>query len=310
MNNLGCQKAANALYACAPTASFNSVVAIGMIAQSQENCMIANWNPETTCNGAGLQATLTAFMAGCDKCTPTGVMSDCSTQICAATSTSACGKGYATLASCFLQVDATADAVEANIVNSVVPLGQYCSYTAADCTEQIVSLQLQNIQSVCDCADAQACLAKATDCSLLQNPECAMAAQELLISCGPFASDLSTTIQGIFTAAGSALHACSQPTCSASFKLTGPFQTDNTIDCCNTKTGKGKYGLEGGCCLRNAAQTDVNQPNAYTDPTNNNANCCYDGPDGKKGVCPASSGAASTAAGVATLIATAAALLL
>jgi hypothetical protein len=310
MSNIGCQKAANALYFCSETASFDNMVAIGMIAQSQMNCMIPDWSPDV-CN-SGLAATLTTFMTGCDKCSPDLPMDGCSTQICDATASSACGMGYATLKSCFLQVDVDTMPVQANIVNSIVPLGDYCDYTAADCTQQIVSLQLQNIQMVCGCTSAADCLAKATDCSLLANPECAMAAQELLVSCGPFASDLSETIQTIFSSAGAALAACGQPTCSNKFYLTGPFQVDPKVDCCDKKTGKGQYGVDGACCLRNAAQPDEKQPNAFIDVTNNNKPCCYVPLTGdKKGTdCPVASGASSTVAGVATLIAAAAALLL
>jgi hypothetical protein len=308
MSNSQCQKATNALYACSSfVTDFESAAAIGSIAQSQENCMIPDWTPES-CSPASVQAALTTFMTACDKCMPNGDMPACSTQLCAAPAGSACANGYAALAACFLQID---EGALANIVNTITPLGAYCDVTAAECTDLTVGVALQNVQSVCGCTNAVDCLAKADDCSLLANPACAMAAQDLLISCGPFASTLSADIQQIFTQAGPALAKCSQPTCDApKYLLTGPFQVDGAVECCNLKTGKGAHGLDGGCCLRNPKQSDVNQPNAYTDPTNKDANCCYVPLSGdRKGTCP-TSGASSTAAGVATLIATAAALLL
>jgi len=270
--------------------------------------MIPDWTPDS-CSGASVQAALTTFMTACDKCSPNGDMPACSAQICAAAAGSACANGYASIAACFLQVDVDANGALANIVNSITPLGAYCEVTAEECTDLTVGVALQNVQTVCGCADAADCLAKADDCSLLANPACAMAAQDLLISCGPFAADLSSSIQAIFTQAGPALAKCSQPVCDSTFHLSGPFQVDKTVECCNLKTGKGANGVDGGCCLRNPKQSDASQPNAFTNPTDKDANCCYIKGGDKKGVCP-TSGASSTVAGVVTLIATAAALLL
>jgi hypothetical protein len=311
MSNMPCQKATNALYNCASfVTDFESLAAIGMVAQSQENCMIPDWTPDS-CSGANVQAALGTFATACDKCGMPMDAAACSAQICAAPAGSACANAYATIAACNLQVDVEANLALSNIVMAITPLGAYCDVTAAECTDQTVGVALQNVQAVCGCANAADCLAKADDCSLLANPGCASAAQDLLISCGPFAADLSASIQTIFTQAGPALAKCAQPTCSDKYVLTGPFQVDTAVDCCNMQTGKGAYGLDGGCCLRNPKQTDANQPSAYTDPTNKDANCCYVPKTGdKKGTCPVSNGASSTVAGVATLIATAAALLL
>jgi len=307
--NTDCAAAADALYSCSPYASFADSMTIGMIGTSQSNCMITGWTP-ASCSGATLTASVTTFMTACDQCKPDGDMGKCTTQICGAAAGSACANAYMAINACFLQVTATADATLSNIVNSIAPLGQYCQTTADECSQTAVSLALNALTHTCDCADAADCLSKAQDCSLFMNSECNAAASELIIKCGKFAATLDATSQDIFTKASGAMVACSAPKCDSTYHLAGPFQLDTTVECCNPDTGKGAHGVDGACCLRNSKQTDDTQPNAFTNPLDKDAKCCYVPTTGdKKGFCP-TSGASSTAATVATLIATAAALLL
>jgi hypothetical protein len=284
-------------------------MAIGMIATNQMNCMIKDWTP-ASCTGATLTTSVMTFMTACDQCKPDGDMGKCSTQICGAALGSDCSNAYMQINACFLQVDATTDAVLNNIVNSIAPLGHYCDTTEAECSQTAVTLALTGLLTTCACTDAADCLAKATDCSLFKNVECNAAASELIISCGQYADKLDAASQKIFTDASAAMVACSAPVCNSKFVLEGPFQLDTTVACCNTVTGKGANGLDGACCLRNSKQTDDTQPNAYTNPTDKDNKCCYvDAKGDHKGFCP-TGGAASTSATVATLIAAAAALLL
>jgi len=324
-----CQQILSSLYQCAPYVGFDDAMAIGMLGQQQQNCMtFPDWTV-ADCEGVAIETTLGEFMAACDACDPSGDMGACMMQVCAGqaahptAAATACWNAYAAVDACFLQVDAENEMAVAMTVNMLHSIGQSCAVTASDCDVIPVTLALQELQMVCNCSDAPACLAKAEDCSLLAIPACVASAQALLTQCGQFAAALPQNLQVIFSAAGPALEACLAPTCNADYVLTGPLQIQQDVACCDATTGKGKYGLNGGCCLRNP---DMTSPDMYVDTTVDPPKpCCYHvAGQTDVGACGTThhssstgenggtitGGAASIGAGVATLIATAAALLL
>jgi hypothetical protein len=248
------------------------------------------------------------FKTDCDKCNmlavdaagmPTFSPADCADQVCDDT---ACNAAYMAAEMCLGFVDPT-NMMANTWLQGILPFGQFCDADSneAACSETGVQLSLGALFQACGCTQ-ETCLAKAQSCGF--TGQCAMLANNLIAQC---ANNVPDSFKTVFDSATTAMLQCLQPTCSdTTYQLVGPFAPVPAVDCC-TKAGKGAHGPDKSCCLKNPKQSDEQQPDAFTNPMDKDAPCCY---DDTKGTCPLKSGASSVAAGLMTVLATLVALLL
>jgi hypothetical protein len=299
-----CKSAVAKLYTCLPFANSTEQMMIGAIGNNQAQCQNPKFQP-SDCTGAPLQATMDAFLKACPVCNvqdPTFAPGKCTKAICDDTD---CQTAYQNVAACY----GFTDPADSMMVMAVLPFGEFCdTNTTMECHGRAVQMEIKGLLDTCGCASAADCLKKATDCQF--TGDCLATAISLIAKC---ANDVPSDLATVFNSATDALNACNQPKCDpTTFHTIYPMMPGKVgPECCNGH--KGAHGVDGACCMRNSAVTDVQQPDAYVD--NDKQPCCFVNVDKTKvGTCSKKdldTGSSSTVqAGVAAILATLVALLL